>query len=88
MKQAIIVPYMVDQNEPSRPIPQIFNLPDDVVERNEILLNIFREHLLGDVESVDLEFFEDERENKYGDLEVGYHDDLFLFVTYIEEQNR
>lgn len=86
MNQAIIVPYIVDQNEPSRPIPQVFNLPDDVKERNEILLTIFKKYLLEDVESDKLEFFEEERFTLYGDIEVGYNDDLFLFVTFLEGQ--
>lgn len=83
MKRAIAIPYCVDQNEPSIPVKQVLELPDDVTARNELLKDIFIERVC-DVERDDLTVKKGKR-NDYGDLVVVYGDgDMFLYVTFVE----
>ena len=81
-RQAILLPYCVDQNEPSTPLKFIFNVPDDVVERDKLLRALFIEHVCDDVEEADIHI--SEPDEGYGDVVVSWDDDMFLFLTYIE----
>jgi hypothetical protein len=82
MKQAICLPYCVDQNEPSKPLKQIISIPDNVVDRDKLLKSLFIEHVC-EVDGDDIEVI-DGNENDYGDVIVCYGDDMFVYVTFIE----
>lgn len=86
MKKAILLPYACGQNEPSKPLAQVFDIPDDVQERDEFLKNIFRTYVCDGLDESDesLEVKKSENRNDYGDIIVSYGDDLFLYVTFID----
>ncbi len=86
MKKAIVQPYCSDQNEPSRPLRKLVEIPDDIKERNQLLKKLFCEHVLdkSDWEGDDPKIRKG-RANDYGDLIVEGRFDTFLFVTFIEE---
>lgn len=82
MKLAIALPYYVGQNEPSKPLTNLVAVPDDVDERDEVLTKLFFERVL------DCDFDEltvTETPYGYGDITVAYHDDVFLYITFIEK---
>jgi hypothetical protein len=81
--KAIIVPYTVCQNEPSRPLSQIFDLPDDVEMRNEMLRNIFKEFVYDEAEDDEISVRTSRDEHEYGDIIVSFGDDIFMFVTWV-----
>ncbi len=86
MKKAIALPYCVDQHEPSRPIKQIISLPDDVEQRDELLKMLFLTHVCElDIEETHEIEINDGTKGAYGDLVVSYGDDLYLYITFIEE---
>lgn len=85
MKQAIIVPYAADQNEPLRPISKIVGIPDDQEERDQALSRLFFYYVL-DNESLsrsDLEIREGS-EDSYGDIVVSYDDSIFMYVIFVK----
>jgi len=84
-KLAIVVPYMVDQNEPSRPHEKLVFVPDDPAKRDEFLLGMWGE-------------FQDEDDNSspeisvnspddYGDLQIG-DGCTYLFFTFVNNDIR
>ncbi len=84
MKRAICLPYCVDQNEPSKPINRIVDLPDNVVLRDTILKKLFNEHVC-EVDEDDIEL--DERQGEevnYGDIILSYDGSVFMYVTFVE----
>lgn len=84
MKRAICLPYSTYQNEPSVPIKRIIEIPDDVAVRDKLLADLFTEYVCGgDVHPVTIK---EGGRGCYGDLIVSSgDDDVFMFVTYIEE---
>lgn len=86
MRRAICLPYSVDQNEPSRPVKQLFTIPEhDVTERDRLLKQLFIQHVCEDCEAEDLSITERQDDQDYGDLTVSYSDSMMLFVTFVEE---
>lgn len=81
MKQAIIVPYMVDQNEPSTPLAHVFILPDDPRVRNDMLRVLFTQHVFDGAAVDELRVTED---SSYGDIAVSYDDSIFMYVTFVK----
>ena len=78
-KLAIVLWYMEDQNEPSKPNRELIELPDDPVKRDAFLI---AEYFAGYGEEDPGEVTVTET-NGYGDLQVssgGVH----MFVTYAE----
>lgn len=82
--KTIIVPYIVDQNEPSRPLNQVFDLPYHDELRRTFLKNLFIEHLCTDCNHDDITVTNG-KEDDYGDIVVEGPGGLFLFVTFITE---
>jgi hypothetical protein len=90
MKKAILLPYHVDQNAPSRPLDRVVVLPDNVKERDKLLKKLFVEHVLGEdyvkefgLKSSELKVTKGSSDD-YGDLIVEFKDDQYLFVTYVK----
>ena len=84
MKKAIIVPYAVDQNEPSRPISKLVDIPDDTQERDELLKQLFVEYVLDSEDDLELTITEG-NERSYGDIIVSYYGSIFMYVTFVTE---
>jgi hypothetical protein len=90
-RKAILLPYCVDQNEPSIPLRFVIVIPDDVEERDVLLRKLFIDHVCGedcfDVDSIKKEIDIIETPNDgYGDIAVECNSlGLFLFVTYLDE---
>lgn len=81
--KAIILPYCVDQNEPSRPLNKIYDLPDDVKLRNKLLTELAVETLNTDPDN---KFkVRKGKSDDFGDLVV-YDQDCYclLYVTFIK----
>ena len=86
MIRAIAMPYCVDQNEPSCPLPFIVELDDNVKARDAKLKQLFNDHVMDIDEEDGCELIVRKgKKNESGDLIVEYGDDLFLFLTYIKE---
>ena len=87
MKQAIAIPYAEGQNEPSKPIRQIINIPDDIHERNVLLNDLFYEYVIGNESdrTLELEYTEGDV-NDFGDIIVNLAEDegVYLYITFIE----
>ena len=89
MRQAIILSYFVDQNEPSTPFPHIYDIPDDKEERNAMLKELFFSNVMdiSDLEEGEEEDFEIyEPRVGYGDVTCSYGDTVFMYVTFIKEK--
>ena len=84
MKKAIVVPYAVYQNEPSRPISNLVDIPDDIQERDELLKQLFVEYVLDSEDDLELTITEG-NERSYGDIIVSYDDSIFMYVTFVTE---
>ncbi len=84
MRKAIILPYAVDQNEPSRPISTLVDIPDDEQARDELLNRLFVEYVLDSDDDLEL-IINDGNENSYGDIIVSYADSIFMYVTFVTE---
>lgn len=95
MRKAIGVPYSCYQNEPSVPLRKLIDIPDDIQQRNKLLLKLFNEHVCDVSDAYDEDDEDDieeiqitESSNGYGDIIVSYGDDVFLYVTFIEEDKQ
>ena len=75
----IAVPYMVEQNEPSNPIPRLIQVSETTSERDETLRNVFFEEF-GIREGLTVS----ERSNGYGDIQVSWNDEMYVYFTYIK----
>lgn len=93
MRKAIIVDYLIDQNEPSKPFSQVFILPDDKEERDKALRKLWRLTFLGTDEDIQREGLEmedgdipilEEDDTRFGDITVG--EDPLLFITFLDEE--
>ena len=94
IRKAIIVPYVVGQNEPSKPIAKIFDVPEDDTYGTMVMLSdLFKETFGVPVEKITISFAQpDDPTNhkyfvNYGDITVSSEEasDCFLYVTYLEE---
>jgi hypothetical protein len=90
MTQAIALPYCEYQNEPSRPLPMIIDIPDDKRVRDQMLTDLFHDHVmeLYDLETLEqVEFLQiiDDPEFGYGDITVCTDGGVYLYITYIKE---
>lgn len=84
MRDAIILPYVVDQNEPSRPLPEIFSIPDDEEEVKNMLFHLFV-HYVNDSFEQDEMTYSIGGEDDFGDIVYGNEDNgCFLYVTFIK----
>ena len=89
-QKAIILDYLEDQDEPSKPFNQIFVLSRDTEMRNRALGQLWYETFVGDgtPEDYDLEDFANIAIapcETYADLCVG--DGPYLFVTFLDKKN-
>lgn len=87
MTQAIAIPYAEGQNEPSKPIRRIVNIPDDIHERNVLLNDLFYEYVIGNESDRTLELKYTEGDvNDFGDIIVSLAEDegVYLYITFIE----
>lgn len=84
MRQAILLPYAVDQNEPSRPLQGVYVIPEDTESRDSMLIDIFVNHVC-ELEGDDIDEITvvDGSEDGFGDVIVSYMDSVYLFVTFI-----
>lgn len=83
MKKAILLPYHIDQNEPSIPFKNIYSVPDDVAKRDQELRELFN-YYVGEVDDLnDIEVYDRQSDDDYGDVIVTY-DEVFLYVTFVE----
>jgi hypothetical protein len=85
--KAIATPYAVGQNEPSRPLAKLVDIPDDVTERDHMLTELFFTHALGmedDCDRPELTIKEGWND-RYGNLTVycATHE-IFLFLVYVD----
>lgn len=88
MKFAIAVPYAMEQNEPSKPLPRLITVnPDQAVFHAE-LRRLFLEHMGVDCDPDDLEIVDMKASNEYGDIAVSWEDTLYLYLTYVEQYKR
>lgn len=85
--KAIALPYACYQNEPSTPLKKILDLPTNKVERDAMLIDLFCEEVmrLDDDQLLEVTVTERQDSNEYGDITVAYDDEVFLFITFIEE---
>lgn len=83
MKRAIAMSYCAGQNEPSRPIKRIIEVPDNVAARDKLLKQLFNDHVCEVEDDEDL-IIRKGKKDDYGDVIVSdYNGDVFLFLTYI-----
>ena len=85
--KAILLPYCVEQNEPSKPVSILYEVPDDKDQRDKELRELFNKHVceLDDEDLANLSIKECTG-GDYGDIVVAeseFCSDLFLFVTYV-----
>jgi hypothetical protein len=82
---AILLPYAVDQNEPSKPVKHLVEVPTEKKHRDDVLKQLFVKHvcLLDSDEIKDIKIKKG-GEKSYGDLVVSWQDDQFLFVTFVD----
>lgn len=93
MKQAIATPYYIDQNEPSKPLPYIVELADDITNRHRQLHDLYFDTF--DCEVIDggidadrdapLVILEEDGGN-FGDITIRLEDDegVYLYITYLK----
>ena len=83
--KAIFLPYSCDQNEPSRPLRQVLELPTDIAKRDDLLKRLFIHYVceVDEEDQADITIREG-GENDYGDLVVELSD-MYLFVTYLPD---
>ena len=87
-KLAIVMNYMEDQNEPSRPDRELVFVPDDPVQRKAMLLKEWELHNEDDEEDEDKVGYEDicideDVDGEYGDIDVSY-DGIHLLFTFVD----
>lgn len=80
--QAIALPYVIEQNEPSRPIPTIVNLPTEATARRQMILHLMNEHV---TELADDELTIEDSDGRYGDVVASDRDgECFLYFTFLD----
>lgn len=80
-KIAIAVPYVVDQNEPSKPSSTLYDIPIDEEEQIKVLHSIFDEYFSFEEDKPKLVVRSDDT---YGDLVVAdEYGTWFVFLTYV-----
>ncbi len=84
-KKAIAVPYTEEQNEPSRPLSRIIEVPSNKKERDAMLLELYNSTFQPD-EGEEPATVKDGKDDDYGDVIVENDYGCYLFITYIEEQ--
>ena len=85
--KAILISYACDQNEPSKPVSKLYDVPADTNQRDRELKDLFNKHVcLMHEEDGELTIREIEDPYGYCDIEVASEDgDMFLFVTFVDE---
>lgn len=74
-KPAIVLYYLIDQNEPSQPDANLVMVPDDPKEREEFLQALWAG--VGDsLATID-------EDSGYGDIQIG-DGDSFFFLTFVK----
>jgi len=85
MAKAILMTYAVDQNCPSKPVPKVFDLPDDKKDRDAFLIARFFEFALSDEDPDVIDGIEIiDEPNEFGDITVAEESGVYLYVTFIE----
>ena len=82
--KAILLPYTCDQNEPSRPVAQIIELPNETKPRNLYLKLLFIKHVNEDADIREVTIQKGKKYD-YGDIIVEGPYDQFLYVTLIKD---
>lgn len=78
--KAIVLVYTEDQNRPSKPKSTLYDLPDDVTERDVMLRKLFDEIACNDSE----ELFIYNDPNEFGDITVSDHDvGVHMYITFV-----
>lgn len=82
--KAILIPYCEEQNEPSRPLPKVFDLPGTIKPREKVLKDLFIKHIMDDIEPKEIKVKAGNGYD-YGDIVVSHNSGCHLFVTFIKE---
>lgn len=86
-KYAICVYYLIDQNEPSKPDSELVWIPDDPVERDKLLRELWSESCCGNDEGDegDVEISVNDDPNDYGDVQIG-DGSSYMYFTFIKTE--
>lgn len=82
MRQAIALPYCSGQGEPSRPVKQLVNVPDNVAERDAMLKQLFVETVYDGVTVDKVDVCPCDADD-YGDLVVEARGGYYLYITFL-----
>ena len=80
-QQAIIVPYCIDQNAPSKPLTETIIIPDEWVDLKEALTDMWLDHF-EDIDAKPVAKKSDKHHKDFGDFYVG-DGSSYLYVTLI-----
>jgi len=86
--KAIVLPYVVDQHEPSTPLRELVDVPDSAVKQLALMERLFEEVFGNPYEEADEEYVVPKRLISYG-TEKGYGDinygdgEFFIFLTFV-----
>ena len=82
MRKAVALPYSVDQNEPSKPLAHLVDIPENINDRNDLLKYLFTQHVCDDLHPDEIEVYNGDQD--YGDIVVADLDgNMFLYLTYV-----
>jgi len=80
-KLAIAIPYCEYQNEPSRPLRQLVEIPSNVAARDEMLKKLFLDKVCDDPDA-EITIYKGKKRD-YGDLIVEGEYGVYLYLTYV-----
>ncbi len=83
-KKAIVLPYMVSQNEPSSPSKDLVDVPLDETLRDIMLGKLWYKHF-NRFNDIDLNEVSIDTDPTYGDISIG-DGVCALFLTYLNEK--
>ena len=85
--KAIILPYCEDQNEPSIPYKEIFDLDqNDIAARNKLLKDLFVTRVFTSDDDFEVLIYGTEVANRYADIMVtSPGSGVWLLVNFIDE---
>ena len=84
MRKAIAIPYCADQNEPSKPLATLVDVPDDKQQFEDLLKQMFATHVCDEADPEELVITHNLPDDKqYGDVTVYWDPGLYLLLTYV-----
>jgi len=83
---AIVVPYVVGQNEPSRPRKRLALIPDSVADQVRLYHKIFEGFFDFEESDVDADVvIRDGTPSDFGDVVISVDDFMFVYITFVDE---